>query len=63
MPKRRCGALTFSLWQVKTLFQGLDSTGDGAINLEEFSKLVKSDKLAFLCPHIFKHIVYRLTYI
>ena len=37
----------YSLLQVKTLFQGLDSTGDGAINLEEFSKLVKSDKLAF----------------
>lgn len=34
--------------QVKTLFQGLDSTGDGSINLEEFSKLVKSDKLACL---------------
>ena len=34
--------------QVKTLFQGLDSSGDGAINLEEFSKLVKSDKLALL---------------
>lgn len=33
--------------KVRTLFQGLDSTGDGAINLEEFSKLVKSDKLAF----------------
>jgi len=33
--------------KVKTLFQGLDSTGDGSINLEEFSKLVKSDKLAF----------------
>lgn len=33
--------------KVKTLFQGLDSSGDGAINLEEFSKLVKSDKLAF----------------
>jgi len=33
--------------KVKRLFQTMDSTGDGAINLEEFSKLVQSPKLKF----------------
>ncbi|CAE7582625.1 unnamed protein product [Symbiodinium natans] len=33
--------------KVKKLFKTIDSSGDGAINLEEFSKLVKSPKLQF----------------
>jgi len=33
--------------KVKRLFQTMDASGDGAINLEEFSKLVKSPKLKF----------------
>lgn len=33
--------------KVKKLFQTMDFSGDGAINLEEFSKLVKSPKLKF----------------
>ena len=33
--------------QVKKLFQTMDFSGDGSINLEEFSKLVKSPKLKF----------------
>eukprot|EP00434_Breviolum_minutum_P032714 symbB.v1.2.028931.t1/scaffold3114.1/size63281/2 len=34
--------------KVKRLFQTMDASGDGAINLEEFSKLVKSPKLKWL---------------
>jgi len=33
--------------KVKSLFQTMDQSGDGAINLEEFAKLVKSPKLKF----------------
>ena len=33
--------------KVKSLFQTMDQSGDGSINLEEFSKLVKSPKLKF----------------
>jgi len=33
--------------KVKKLFATMDSSGDGAINFEEFSKLVKSPKLRF----------------
>jgi len=33
--------------KVKKLFQTMDFSGDGAINLQEFSKLVKSPKLKF----------------
>ncbi|CAJ1386040.1 unnamed protein product [Effrenium voratum] len=33
--------------KVKKLFQTMDFSGDGSINLEEFSKLVKSPKLKF----------------
>jgi len=33
--------------KVKRLFQTMDASGDGSINLEEFSKLVKSPKLKF----------------
>lgn len=33
--------------KVKNLFQTMDQSGDGAINLEEFAKLVKSPKLKF----------------
>ncbi|CAE7362849.1 unnamed protein product [Symbiodinium sp. CCMP2592] len=33
--------------KVKKLFKTIDSSGDGAINLQEFSKLVKSPKLQF----------------
>ncbi|CAJ1424260.1 unnamed protein product [Effrenium voratum] len=33
--------------KVKRLFQTIDDSGDGAINLEEFSKLVQSPKLKF----------------
>jgi len=33
--------------KVKRLFQTMDASGDGAISLEEFSKLVKSPKLKF----------------
>eukprot|EP00438_Fugacium_kawagutii_P019746 Skav227352 [mRNA] locus=scaffold1665:123639:126939:+ [translate_table: standard] len=33
--------------KVKKLFQTMDASGDGAINLQEFSKLVKSPKLKF----------------
>lgn len=33
--------------KVKKLFQTMDASGDGAINLEEFAKLVKSPKLKF----------------
>eukprot|EP00435_Cladocopium_sp_Y103_P046752 s144_g13.t1 len=33
--------------KVKKLFQTMDFSGDGAINLEEFAKLVKSPKLKF----------------
>ncbi|CAK9064267.1 unnamed protein product, partial [Durusdinium trenchii] len=33
--------------KVKKLFQTMDASGDGSINLEEFSKLVKSPKLKF----------------
>mmetsp|Transcript_41501 Transcript_41501/g.96560 ORF Transcript_41501/g.96560 Transcript_41501/m.96560 type:complete len:734 (+) Transcript_41501:67-2268(+) len=33
--------------KVKKLFQSMDVSGDGAINLEEFSKLVASPKLKF----------------
>ena len=32
---------------MKKLFATMDSSGDGAINFEEFSKLVKSPKLRF----------------
>ncbi|CAE7346178.1 SCN11A [Symbiodinium natans] len=33
--------------KVRKLFQTMDSSGDGAINLEEFAKLVQSPKLRF----------------
>ncbi|CAE7352887.1 Catsper1 [Symbiodinium sp. CCMP2456] len=33
--------------KVRKLFQTIDSSGDGAINLEEFEKLVQSPKLSF----------------
>ncbi|CAK9101100.1 Sodium channel protein 60E (Drosophila ion channel 60) (Drosophila sodium channel 1) (Protein smell-impaired 60E) (Sodium channel 2) (DmNav2) [Durusdinium trenchii] len=33
--------------KVKSLFQTMDQSGDGSINLEEFAKLVKSPKLKF----------------
>lgn len=33
--------------KVKKLFQTMDASGDGAINLQEFAKLVKSPKLKF----------------
>lgn len=33
--------------KVKRLFQTMDASGDGSINLDEFSKLVKSPKLKF----------------
>mmetsp|Transcript_4907 Transcript_4907/g.9918 ORF Transcript_4907/g.9918 Transcript_4907/m.9918 type:complete len:272 (-) Transcript_4907:38-853(-) len=33
--------------KVKKLFQSMDSSGDGAINFDEFSKLVASPKLKF----------------
>ncbi|CAJ1425181.1 unnamed protein product, partial [Effrenium voratum] len=33
--------------KVRNLFQSMDASGDGAINLEEFAKLVKSPKLKF----------------
>lgn len=33
--------------KVKSLFQQVDSSGDGTLNLEEFSKLVSSPKLKF----------------
>ncbi|CAJ1460502.1 unnamed protein product [Effrenium voratum] len=33
--------------KVRGLFQTMDASGDGAINLEEFAKLVKSPKLKF----------------
>ena len=33
--------------KVKRLFQTIDISGDGAINLEEFAKLVSSPKLQF----------------
>ena len=33
--------------KVRKLFQTMDASGDGAINLQEFAKLVKSPKLRF----------------
>lgn len=33
--------------KVKRLFQTIDDSGDGAINFQEFSKLVQSPKLKF----------------
>ncbi|CAJ1420432.1 unnamed protein product [Effrenium voratum] len=45
--KQRQKELALYTKKVKRLFQNMDSTGDGAINLEEFSKLVQSPKLKF----------------
>ena len=41
-----CGSWRYNR-KVKKLFATMDSSGDGAINFEEFSKLVKSPKLRF----------------
>ena len=39
--------LNSALRKVKKLFQTMDSSGDGTINLQEFSKLVNSPMLKF----------------
>ena len=41
------GALARYTRKVKRLFQTIDDSGDGAINFQEFSKLVQSPKLKF----------------